>query len=155
DPPPQNAYALAFRLPYRSFPNASDPTKLLQAIKSRTVKRPTLDERFAIAKSLAKTVFGLHSVDWLHKSIRSENVLFVYQDSHRNYKSPFAVRFEFSRDERDRSMTEQDDCLGRNIYPHPDRQGQLEKRFNGLHDIYCIRVALLEIGLWRSSDGFE
>ncbi|KAM5357438.1 hypothetical protein ACJZ2D_016270 [Fusarium nematophilum] len=30
-----------------------------------------------------------------------------------------------------------------------------EKRFNVLHDIYSIGVAFLQIGLWRSSVGFE
>ena len=39
---------------------------------SKTINTPTLDEKFAMARFLVKAVFHLHSMDWLHKSIRSE-----------------------------------------------------------------------------------
>ncbi|KAM0496257.1 hypothetical protein ACHAP8_007518 [Fusarium lateritium] len=37
---------------------------------------PPLEERFKIARRLALAVHHLHSVQWLHKSFRSDNVLF-------------------------------------------------------------------------------
>jgi hypothetical protein len=72
-----------------------------------------------------------------------------------DYDNPFVVGFEFSREESDRSTTEQDDKLERNIYRHPDRQGPPEARFNMLHDIYSLGVVLLEIGLSRPAKNFE
>lgn len=98
---------------------------------------------------------GEDPVDWLHKSIRSSNVIFGYRGGHQDYKRPFLVGFEFSRDEKDKSTTEQDDSLECNIYRHPDRQGPPEKRFNALHDIYSLGVVLLEIGLWKPAASFE
>ncbi|KAJ3548169.1 hypothetical protein NM208_g1146 [Fusarium decemcellulare] len=152
---PENAYAFVFELPEQSFPDGAELTTLLDSIKSKTLERPTLEERFAMARSLVKTVFHLHSVDWLHKSIRSDNIILGYRQARRDYSHPLIVGFEFSRDEKDRSTTEQDGCLERNIYRHPDRQGPPENRFNALHDIYSLGVVLLEIGLWRPAVGFE
>ncbi len=154
---PETAFAFAFELPDALFPATKSPTSLSSAISSRTMQRPTLNERFAMARAVVKTVFQLHSVDWLHKSIRSENVLFGLRGdpSAPNYARPLLVGFEFSRLEKDRSTTEQDGRLDRNIYRHPDRQGLPEDRFNSLHDIYALGVVLLEIGLWRLAAGFE
>ncbi|KAK8134684.1 hypothetical protein PG984_006696 [Apiospora sp. TS-2023a] len=38
---------------------------------------PSLGERFKMARELALAVYNLHSVHWLHKSIRSDNILFL------------------------------------------------------------------------------
>ncbi|KAF1830817.1 hypothetical protein BDW02DRAFT_582587 [Decorospora gaudefroyi] len=151
----KNAYIFAFELPEDLFPDQKPPMTLLQILESRTIDRPSLDDRFAMARSLVKTVAQFHSVDWLHKSIRSENVLFGYRNGRLDYRRPLLVGFEFSRDEKDRSTMERDDRLDRNIYRHPDRQGEPEKRFNALHDIYSLGVVLLELGLWRVAVGFE
>lgn len=155
---PNPAFALVFELPEDRFPAHRNPTTLLKSIESKTIDRPTLDQRFAMARCLVKTLFHLHSVDWLHKSIRSNNILFGYDPSSAtrpDYSHPYLVGFEFSRDERDRSTTDQDDQLDRNIYRHPDRQGPPEKRFSAMHDHYALGVVLLEIGLWRPVLGFE
>lgn len=46
--------------------------------------------------------------------------------------------FEFSRPEADFSLGVTDACIIRDIYRHPSRQGQPEKVFNKLHDIYAL-----------------
>lgn len=151
-------FAFAFDLPLDSFPIYQDPPSLLRLIKSKEGRRPTLGQRFAMAQALAETIFQLHSVNWLHKSIRSENVIFG-RDSHGNisYDEPYLIGFEFSRMGNDRSTTDHDDLLERNIYRHPDRQGppNESQRFTVLHDIYALGVVLLEIGLWRAVIGFD
>ena len=155
-------FAFAFELPEESFPTGLMPLTLQQAIESKSEVRPTLGERFTMATAIAQTVFELHSVHWLHKSIRSENILFGREiagpDAYiPTYSRPFIVGFEFSREENDRSTTEQDGRLERNIYRHPDRQGAPDDsaRFTALHDIYALGVVMLEIGLWRPAYGFE
>ena len=145
-------FVFVFQLPR----DKAEPVTLLQTFQSKQFIRPTLGQKFRIAKELTETLFQFHSVGWLHKSVRSENILFFREDdSHVSYASQYLVGFEFSRDENDRSTTERDDKLERNIYRHPDRQGPPEERFNIIHDIYALGVVLLEIGLWKSAIGFE
>jgi len=152
-----NRYAFVFHLPDTPGGN-TEPVNLLTVITAQTHLRPTLGERFKIAQTIATTAFQLHSVGWLHKSIRSENILFFPKPDSPNeldYSRQYLVGFEFSRDENDTSTTEQDDVLERNIYRHPDRQGPPDTRFSILHDVYAIGVVLLEIGLWRPVVEFD
>lgn len=169
---PCTRFAFVFDLPADVDPK---PITLLQAIENNSngesLTRPTLGQRFRIARSLAETLFQFHSVGWLHKSIRSENVLlFPYPRSvsapfsnnqQINYTHPYLVGFEFSRDILDRSNTEQDGLLSRNLYRHPDRQGSPsdekdpDSPFTLLHDLYALGVVLLEVGLWRVAMGYE
>ncbi|KAF5582073.1 serine threonine kinase [Fusarium pseudoanthophilum] len=48
----------------------------LQSFIRRSSNVPPLEERFKIARRLALAVHHLHSVQWLHKSFRSDNVVF-------------------------------------------------------------------------------
>jgi hypothetical protein len=170
---PSTRFAFVFDLPTSMSPK---PITLLQAIRDREASgdplmRPTLGQRFRTARSLSETLFQFHSVGWLHKSIRSENILLFPSirdpdddgggDERIEYHCPYLVGFEFSRDVLDRSNTEQDGLLERNIYRHPDRQGSPtdekdpDRPFSLLYDIYALGVVLLEVGLWRSATGFE
>jgi hypothetical protein len=157
---PSPRLAFIFDLPTGLVPK---PITLLEAIEDKDGNeiRPTLGERFKMARSLAETLFQFHSVGWLHKSIRSENIL-LFRDQLTHtiiYPHPYLVGFEFSRDVTDSSTVERDRLLERNIYRHPDRQGPPEdapgNRFNILHDIYALGVVLLEVGLWRPVMGYE
>jgi serine/threonine protein kinase len=165
---PLTRFAFVFDLPSDVEPK---PTTLLQAIENDDPSvRPTLGQRFRIARSLAETLFQFHSVGWLHKSIRSENILLFPHPQNPNddhnrqqidYSRPYLMGFEFSRDILDRSNTEQDGLLKRNLYRHPDRQGSPsdekdpDRPFTLLHDIYALGVVLLEVGLWRATMGYE
>ena len=159
---PSTRFVLAFELPmHASSCMETSPPTLAEAITSRNCVRPTLGQRFKLGRTLARTIFQLHSVDWLHKSIRSENIVFgTGPDTAEgsgviDYSNPCLIGFEFAREENDRSTTEYDDMLSCNIYRHPDRQGPPEERFSQLHDIYSLGVVLLEIGLWRPAISFE
>ena len=161
--PALKRFSLAFRLP-NDTSSTSLPLTLQDAIASKTTVRPTLNQRFAMAVCLSQTLFELHSVQWLHKGIRSDNILFGWEPADDagtqlkpKYTNPYLAGFEFSREQNDRSTTEQDDRLERQIYRHPDRQGLPadSPKFTVLHDIYSLGVVLLEIGLWRPVCGFE
>lgn len=43
----------------------------------------------------------------------------------------------------------------RDVYRHPERQGQPQKMFNKIHDIYALGVVLLEVGLWEPAITLE
>ncbi len=69
DETPQRRIGMIFELP----PDLDGPpSSLLAALSSSSSSRPSLDARMRLARSLAETLLLLHSVNWLHKSIRSE-----------------------------------------------------------------------------------
>lgn len=158
-PSPRFAFVLALPLSDASV-DSPLPTNLARAIASKTLRRPSLGERFKLARSLTETLLQFHSVNWVHKSFRSENVL-IFPSSPSpnvqafNFLKPFLVGFEFSRSAEDRSSTEQDDVLERNLYRHPDRWGPPEENFTMIHDVYALGAVLLEVGLWRPLVSFE
>ena len=157
---PRQRFAFVFDLPSHQVERHPGLTSVTTAVSAGFAHRPTLGERFQMAVSLAKSLFQFHSVNWLHKSIRSANVFFVNQDGQHavprpDFHEPFLVGFEFSRAENDISTTDQDDSLSHNIYRHPDKQGPPEERFDVLHDIYALGTVLLEIGIWRPLLGFD
>ncbi|KAK0515020.1 hypothetical protein JMJ35_002399 [Cladonia borealis] len=122
----------------------------------------TLEQRFELARKLATAVFFLHSVGWVHKAIRSSNVI-VLQSSQipetRRYPislgDPYLVNLESARgvqehsdpsDRLKRALFEQD------IYDHPYRvsEGQnVDLKYSMVHDVYSLGVVLLEIGFWN------
>jgi len=140
------------------------PISLSAAIVSNDYARPTLNEKFKLARSLIRTVTQFHSINWVHKSIRSENVLLFPPNSTHltpntpsllEYSRPYLTGFEFSRLANDRSTTEADDILSRNLYRSPGRWGPPEESFSVLDDIYALGVTVLEIGIWRPLIKFQ
>ena len=132
------------------------PSTLLAALSRSSGSRPSLDARMRLARSLSETLLLLHSVNWLHKSIRSETVLFLNADATPtpretvpDLENPRLSGFEYSRLDNDFTSGLPDLELRRNIYRHPDRWGQPSESFSKIHDIYSLGVILLEIGLWE------
>jgi hypothetical protein len=168
---PSTRFAFVFKLPNaitisnaETTTSAMLPISLSDAIVSDDYVRPTLNAKFKLAASLVRTVTQFHSINWLHKSIRGENVLLFPLISNSNspetseqleYSHPYLAGFEFSRLAGDRSTTETDDILSRNLYRSPSRWGAPEESFSVLDDIYALGVTLLEIGIWRPLIKFQ
>lgn len=66
-----------------------------------------------------------------------------------DFTEPWVLGFMFSRPESFFSAGPADFSPSRDVYRHPERQGQPEKMFSKIHDIYALGVVLLEIGLWE------
>lgn len=119
-----------------------------------------LNERFSLASLLSRSVFFMHASNFVHKSIRPDNVI-VFQDASSHLGRPFLVGFERFRKETTITHRFGDDLWERNLYRHPQRQGIApDEDFSMQHDIYSLGVVLLEIGLnssftWpkRNDDG--
>ena len=80
--------------------------RMIQDRRDKKVR--DLTSRFAVAKALVMAIYRLHSVGWLHKSFRSENILFFEhagQDNH-SLAEPFVCGFDFSRQDSPTEMTE-------------------------------------------------
>lgn len=146
-------FALAFDIPQGSNPLFSNLHSLLQ-----THKMPDLEERFLLARQLAMALSQFHAVGWVHKSFRSNNILFFPpnissgQDGQSSLDCPYLSGWEYSRPASEvSSRLNENDELEANIYRHPDQWGLPTVRFNKLHDIYSLGVVLLEIGLWKAA----
>lgn len=113
-----------------------------------------MQSRVDVAKALAWTVFHLHSVGWVHKSLCSKNIVF-FRKRGKNYtwSDPFVLGFDLSRASTTKSKpriygnTEpwKDMEWEERAYVHPDRQGATFVPFHKLHDLYSLGVVLLDI----------
>ncbi|KAL8790277.1 MAG: hypothetical protein Q9195_006435 [Heterodermia aff. obscurata] len=110
----------------------------------------SLDAKYAIAKSLTRGVLAVHSADFVHKSIRPDNIL-VFNDSNDQETKAYLVGFEQIRPAAASTSLIGDMLWERNLYRHPSRQGvRPEHIYIMQHDIYSLGVCLLEIGIWNS-----
>jgi hypothetical protein len=141
----------------QSLPNTSIPPfqTLAQLIEDPTKRTPDLDIRFTLAHTLAIALWSLHSLDWLHKSFCSLNILFFGSPTpngpeHHDLRSPYVVGFESSRPEGLTEMTADPRMSdGVDLYRHPDSLGVWRASYRKSFDVYSLGLVLLEIGLWK------
>ncbi|KAL6902614.1 prion-inhibition and propagation domain-containing protein [Trichoderma evansii] len=148
-------YGLVYKAP------ASSHSTLKTLISSPDLKTPDLDERIHLAKTLAVAVWSLHSLDWLHKSLCSSNILFFPSAFSTSANSPTASAalvpdishpylsgFDASRPELDTalSVAPKNPSI-EDLHRHPGslRGSPHIKSF----DIYSFGLVLLEIGMWK------
>ena len=110
----------------------------------------TLTQRCNLAKQLATAVSFVHTLGFVHKNVRPENIL-GFQKDQAAFGSFFLTGFEAVRMADGRTRRLGDPAWERNVYRHPHRQGlNPEADFVMQHDIYSLGVCLLEIGMWES-----
>jgi hypothetical protein len=151
---PETRFGWIFQLPKSATP-ATELKSLLNMIKERQSSTPSLNVRIALASELSSSVLYLHSVNWLHKAIRSANILFQADGKDTNLKKFFLSGFDYSRPGEKNATSEIGDNLPRTeIYRWPTIQGnppraegtQLSRK---TYDIYALGLLLLEIVCWK------
>ena len=91
---------------------------------------PTLEDRYHAAHRLSLSLAILHTAEWLHKSIRSHNVLFPKQQGRVVWSRPYLVGFEFSRPDKPGELSEKPEESARyNLYRHLKSQGTPSETF--------------------------
>jgi hypothetical protein len=151
-----HAFGVAFRPP----PYFNHNTKPITLLKMYSMeKRVTLGHRICLAAKLAAAVDGFHTVGWVHKGFRSENIIFLPLEAPRDSEiaqpvdithtffaqegsidmaDPYLFGFEYMRMQDAGSNLDADDSLDRNLYRHPDRWGKPKLRFEKAHDVYAL-----------------
>lgn len=119
--------------------------------------RPSQTSRFLLARRLATSLLHLHSTDWLHKGIRSHNILLFGPGDRSSSLSisklieePFIVGFGFARLSSAYDATEpvdNDPIYAQ--YRHPDVQGEERESFSKKYDVYSLGLILIEIAYWK------
>ena len=110
-----------------------------------------LETRMHLAHRLSMAVCSMHSIGWLHKAIKSQNILLFGESMpdattvnasqstsmQPNFSSPYIFGFDCSRPEAAESLMQMEWDHQSNLYRHPDRWGR-PLRFKKAHDIYAL-----------------
>lgn len=123
------------------------PRSLLNIIKERGC--PSLSQRIKIAHCIATYVLYMHAARWLHKGIRSDNIIFSSLDP--ECREPFLSGFEYARPDRDGTQSTGGGVGTHNeVYVHPNYQpGNAVGTYQKTYDIYSLGIVLLEIAYWQ------
>jgi hypothetical protein len=142
-------FHLVFRIPAYIDRPQSLRSLLLAGSNGEGYTYP-LEERFLLAKLLARAVMFVHTADFVHKNIRPDTVIII-RTEHNKRGVPFLVGFEKFRPSDGNTHRTGDLNEACNLYRHPNRQGSHpEDNYLMQHDIYSLGVSLLEIGVWNS-----
>lgn len=148
-------YGLVFEAP-SEVPPSYCPVSLRSLLRG-DFRTPSLSARVALIKILAECLEKLHAVNWLHKGIRSENIIFFSRDGNDTLDlgRPYLSGFDYSRPESSVSMSENPPTnLSDDLYRHPNVQGGPVERgrssgYRKFHDIYSMGLVFVEISLWK------
>ncbi|KAL8938603.1 MAG: hypothetical protein Q9211_003128 [Gyalolechia sp. 1 TL-2023] len=113
--------------------------------------KPSLSTRISLCAIIARCVHSFHAVNWLHKALRADNIIFFSSPGILDLKAPFVSGFELSRPSTIDQMTEKPrfDPLN-DIYRHSSAQfSQADGNYRKSYDIYSLGVVIVEIALWN------
>jgi hypothetical protein len=124
----------------------------LAQLLTRGTLVPSLNSRIALAILLVETVLQLHTSGWLHKGIRSDNVLFFPHDPESiDLTKAVLEGYEYARADNPSDMTESPTLQQEeNLYRHPELLKPDRASFHKGYDLYALGCTLIEIGLWTS-----
>lgn len=143
----------------RMVPPTMRPTSLRLCLSHDFAEIPKADIRVRLMQSLYKMVERFHSAGFLHRAIRSENILFFQPGEIHDFSlmEPYITGFSFSRPAQPDDLTERPrNNPPTDIYCHPEIQllGNFDgpgdrSIFSKSHDLYSLGVVLLEIAHWK------
>ncbi|MCJ1458611.1 hypothetical protein MMC28_008984 [Mycoblastus sanguinarius] len=119
-----------------------------QSLRSLFGKNPSVTERLRLALEISRSVKYFHTAGWLHKNLRSENILLLPSQS--LLANPLLAGFAFSRLNSPSEISDYPSVdPQRDLYRHPDAMGDPSVSFSASKDIYALGTVFLEIGEWR------
>ncbi|KAL8681757.1 MAG: hypothetical protein Q9186_002145 [Xanthomendoza sp. 1 TL-2023] len=155
---PEDANSICYGLVFDLTISANVPAHIVPVLRPLSTlfldaRKPSLNERCAIALALTETVLQLHTSGWLHKGIRSDNMLYFDTNDSMwefgNANGPFLAGYEYARPTT--AHTEVMPAIAEHeLYRHPRSQGLTRANFRRSFDLFAMGCVLLEIGLWSS-----
>ena len=157
----QHAFCLVYKYPLGPE-STCEETKVYSLYKVLTLsqkwrERPLLDSRYRLAQTIAVSLLEFHTVDWLHKSLSTHNVIFFNNEPKtgktnlariKALDAPFIINFSRSRPNEPAAYTKGPEVSGESrIYQHP-QYAERKHSYLPEFDYYSLGLILLEIGLW-------
>jgi len=150
-------YGFVFELPFASNLVAHEQAYRVVTLLDRlSVGKPSFEERLSIALCLSRALRQLHTVGWLHKGVRSDNVLFCSVetfDKTPTMKGPYLAGYGYARAANITEFSEPaapGSSAATAIYNHRGSvSGQSYRKF---FDIFALGLILVELGLWKKLD---
>lgn len=145
----EQRFGWVFEMP-KGATEKTEPKSLLWMFTN--ISKPSLTERAALASKLAASLLFLHSVNWIHKALRSENVLFLFTDDQYDMEKPILSGFEYSRPDGGNNTSEWSNPKPEwDMYRWPSiqRAAPKERHSRKTYDIYSLGLILLEICHWQ------
>jgi Prion-inhibition and propagation len=133
-------------------PPETKPESLLDLFKRDEM--PSLTKRVILAHAIAQCLMYLHSVNWLHKGFRSDNIVFFRPNASDEpaYAGPIVSGFDYARPDSPGEATEPPVRMTNNdVYRHPSTLTSVTGRARSVkaHDIYSLGIVLVEIAAWK------
>jgi hypothetical protein len=147
---------LVFERPSDEILDATLPPVSLRGLLT-SERKPRVTDRIKLALAISNCLLYLHAVNWLHKGLRSHNIVFFRTNTGKvDYAKPYLSGFDFSRPARPDEMTDiPGDDAEFDLYRHPDAQSTNpgeRSRFKKSFDIYSLGVLLVELAHWDTID---
>jgi hypothetical protein len=122
----------------------------------RMQSNPSLNCRLQIGRDLAETILQIHTAGWLHKGIRSENILFLKPRGSGADKAlagrAIIVGYGYARPDTAEAAEFTmlpDNKRQSDLYRHPEARGYGRKSYEKTFDLYSLGCVLLELALWK------
>jgi serine/threonine protein kinase len=133
---------------------AAQPVSLLDILRDSAAPQPSVTVRLNIALSICRTLLTLHNAGWLHKDLRSENIMFFPSSAGSTMSAllarPFVTGFAFSRFDSPEAISEQPSAnSSHDIYRHPQALREPSISFKKHMDMYSLGTIMVEIAEWR------
>lgn len=135
----------------------TEPVSLRTIIEvtKKTENNPTLDSKFAIANAIVNCTHALHLTGWIHKAIRSSNII-LFQEPKQdlakvNLGQPYLTGFHHSRQTKPGAYSSGATSIREQAFIHPTYLKE-EVRYCHAFDYYALGIVLLEIAIWRTID---
>lgn len=119
---------------------------------------PSLNVRLHIAITILESVMQLHTSGWLHKALRSDNVILLKSTASIpeatidfTRQQMYLTGYGYARSDDPAESTEPSPAqVDEELYRHPLSLGSSRMRYRMCFDLFSIGCILLEISLWSS-----
>ena len=140
-------FGLVFEKPSRG----KTPSSLSEMINTHS--KPSLTDRMVLAYVIARCLLYLHAVNWLHKGLSSNSIVFVPTGDTVDVTRPYVTGYDYARPDKDGETsisTGGEQEIEAQIYVHPSYQGRLAiGNYRKTFDVYSLGIVLLEIVRWK------